>query len=299
MRVSPKMSDPSSAPPPQPSSTEPEPGIPRRHEHLLELEGSGKGWKRRRSVDFLKISPAGMELHHGGMLREPLVMPLGAIAVAAAESGPARALQDRGALRDRAPPHGDQGRAARGGIEGWLWTSTGGSAFLSLCDEDDDAPNAALVFAHPLGEESSTASSTPCVASLSARSPLGSPAVYGLIMRVSDVMHAQNTFHKFNIANPLTDKEIPPTLRRALPTDSRRTRPCASPRARAPRSIAPPGLASPAGSATVRGVSDAPLDPQACRPCRGTGHVISNLGGAPSTITCPWCEGSGRFTPGH
>jgi len=28
-------------------------------------------------------------------------------------------------------------------------------------------------------------------------------------------------------------------------------------------------------------------------PCRGTGKVISNLGGAPSTVTCPWCEGGG------
>jgi len=28
-------------------------------------------------------------------------------------------------------------------------------------------------------------------------------------------------------------------------------------------------------------------------PCRGTGKVISNLGGSPSTVTCPWCEGGG------
>ena len=28
-------------------------------------------------------------------------------------------------------------------------------------------------------------------------------------------------------------------------------------------------------------------------PCRGTGKVISNLGGTPSTVTCPWCEGGG------
>ena len=27
--------------------------------------------------------------------------------------------------------------------------------------------------------------------------------------------------------------------------------------------------------------------------CRGTGRVISNLGGSPSTVSCPWCEGSG------
>jgi len=28
-------------------------------------------------------------------------------------------------------------------------------------------------------------------------------------------------------------------------------------------------------------------------PCRGTGKLVSNLGGSPSTVTCPWCEGGG------
>lgn len=37
----------------------------------------------------------------------------------------------------------------------------------------------------------------------------------------------------------------------------------------------------------------------ACRPCRGTGSLISNLGGSPSTVECPWCEGRGRFIPEH
>jgi hypothetical protein len=32
--------------------------------------------------------------------------------------------------------------------------------------------------------------------------------------------------------------------------------------------------------------------------CRGTGRVISNLGGTPSTVTCPWCEGGGVRVPG-
>jgi DnaJ-class molecular chaperone len=40
-------------------------------------------------------------------------------------------------------------------------------------------------------------------------------------------------------------------------------------------------------------------DPDACHACRGTGRVISNLGGSPSEIECPWCEGTGRFIPGH
>lgn len=36
-----------------------------------------------------------------------------------------------------------------------------------------------------------------------------------------------------------------------------------------------------------------------CPPCRGTGKVVSNLGGSPSTVTCPWCEGSGVFDREH
>lgn len=36
-----------------------------------------------------------------------------------------------------------------------------------------------------------------------------------------------------------------------------------------------------------------------CTPCRGTGQVISNLGGEPKQVACPWCDGTGQFIPGH
>jgi len=42
-----------------------------------------------------------------------------------------------------------------------------------------------------------------------------------------------------------------------------------------------------------------PFDRDRCSACRGTGSVISTLGGSPNIVTCPWCEGSGRFVPGH
>jgi len=32
--------------------------------------------------------------------------------------------------------------------------------------------------------------------------------------------------------------------------------------------------------------------------CRGSGQVISNLGGSPSKVTCPWCAGEGVRVPG-
>ena len=44
---------------------------------------------------------------------------------------------------------------------------------------------------------------------------------------------------------------------------------------------------------------DATPEPQPCPACRGTGKVISNLGGSPSTVDCPWCDGTGTFIPGH
>jgi DnaJ-class molecular chaperone len=40
-------------------------------------------------------------------------------------------------------------------------------------------------------------------------------------------------------------------------------------------------------------------DPSICTACRGTGEVISGLGGTPHRVPCPWCEGSGRFLPDH
>jgi hypothetical protein len=34
-------------------------------------------------------------------------------------------------------------------------------------------------------------------------------------------------------------------------------------------------------------------EPRECMACRGSGKVISNLGGAPSELSCPWCAGGG------
>ena len=42
-----------------------------------------------------------------------------------------------------------------------------------------------------------------------------------------------------------------------------------------------------------------PAEPAPCSPCRGTGRVISQLGGGASQVECPWCEGTGQQLPGH
>jgi DnaJ-class molecular chaperone len=44
---------------------------------------------------------------------------------------------------------------------------------------------------------------------------------------------------------------------------------------------------------------DEPYDPSRCTACRGTGRVVSNLGGEPHVVSCPWCDGTGRFDPAH
>jgi DnaJ-class molecular chaperone len=40
-------------------------------------------------------------------------------------------------------------------------------------------------------------------------------------------------------------------------------------------------------------------DRSTCTPCRGSGHLISNLGGEQHEVVCPWCGGTGRFQPGR
>lgn len=46
--------------------------------------------------------------------------------------------------------------------------------------------------------------------------------------------------------------------------------------------------------AQIQGGGDAPT----CMPCRGTGRLISGLGGTPHEVVCPWCRGTGKRIPG-
>ncbi len=40
-------------------------------------------------------------------------------------------------------------------------------------------------------------------------------------------------------------------------------------------------------------------DGKVCGPCGGSGELISNLGGDPHQVRCPWCRGTGRVIPGN
>ena len=56
-----------------------------------------------------------------------------------------------------------------------------------------------------------------------------------------------------------------------------------------------------AGSVAPMAVADErdSAEPPVCSPCRGTGQVLSHLGGDASQVVCPWCEGGGTQIPGH
>lgn len=226
---------------PPPSSAPPSTG-PR--EHVLVFEASRAWGRRRAGEDSLRLSPLGAVFEHERMLRAPLRLALGQLQIGLVDPGPARA----GAGSGRFPVLRRLGPTAviprEQGVEGWLWTGSGGSAFTILGDEDD-APNAALLFTTPLGEAAIADAFAPEAAEeIAARSPLGAPAVHGLLFRVTDTLLAEQTFRRYGLLRPLTDREVPPTLRRSLPTD-RRPDPVirSNEDARAATSVAPPGMA--------------------------------------------------------
>ena len=68
--------------------------------------------------------------------------------------------------------------------------------------------------------------------------------------------------------------------------------------------IAGPGeaLGSPVVAAddqNPEGAAGAGAAPVSCSACRGTGKVISNLGGTGKPVECPWCDGAGVRLPDH
>ena len=217
----------------------PPPSVPSAHapELLLALDG--------RAGAALRLRADGLSVEHGRVMRAPLELPLGAVKVATVDPGPAKGAGEFGrfAVLRRLGPTTVIPRTH--GIEGWLWTSSGGTALTSL-GGDDEAPNVALVFTKPLDEAKLREAFHPdFLTVLAARSPLGSPAILGVLFRVADTLAAEQGFRRWGFQAVLTDKEVPPTMRRHLPTD----RPAdpvvsrgGSDAARAATSVAPPGF---------------------------------------------------------
>jgi hypothetical protein len=228
-----------SVPPPTSSIAPPGGGGNTLREFVVALEPE-RSWKRRRAEDdVLSLSPLGATLEHERMLREPLRLPLGTLQIGLVEGGSTSA-EGRFPILRRLSPTTVIPREH--GIEGWLWTRSGGSA-MTILGDPDVAPNAALLFTKPLGEELIAPFAPEALEDIAARSPLGAPAVYGLLFRVRDLGKTENVFRQFGLLRPLTDREVPPTLRRSLPTD-RPADPAlvGGDEARAATSVAPPGM---------------------------------------------------------
>jgi hypothetical protein len=223
---------------PPPSAAAPGAG-PR--EHVIALEAS-RSWGRARGEDAVRLSPLGAVIEHSRLLQHPLRLPLGTLQVGLVDPGPAHVPDDTGRFAVLRRLSATAVIPREEGIDGWLWTSTGGSGLTVLGDEED-APNAGLLFTKPLGEEAVAAFVPRAAEAIAARSPLGAPAVYGLLFRVADHLLAERTFRQYGLLRPLTDREVPPTLRRSLPGD-RPADPQLAGRADAgsATSVAPPGM---------------------------------------------------------
>ena len=210
------------------------PPTPGQREYVLEFSPT-----RRGGPGQLKLSAMGAVIAFESALHTPLRLPLGTLQLGLVESG--REGDGRFPILRRLSPNVVVPRER--GVEGWLWTRPGGSA-LTVLGDARDAPNAALLFTRPLGGDAVACFEPDAARDIAARSPLGAAAIHGLLFRVADPLEAETVFRRFGLMRPLTDREVPPTLRRALPTDRPADPlvPASRDDTRAASSVAPPGL---------------------------------------------------------
>ena len=213
----------------------------RTREIVLELS-AGRGW-RRRAGEIVLRGPE-LFLRQPGVLRETFTLAGGRVEVAAVD----RAALGRDTEHGRFPVLQRLGPSAvvpfEQGIQGWVWTTRGGSVLPTLAEAPDALPNLALLFVKPLdGEEVARCFEPAWVRALASRSPLGSPSVPGLLVPVADVSAAEDAFRRFGVLGPITDREVAPTMRRHLPGERPADpRVSSDERARVQTSVAPPGM---------------------------------------------------------
>src|SRR3954466_2892087 len=172
----------------------------------IELEAG----RRRGPVDALRLSPQGAVLEVEALLRAPLRLPLGRLHIGLVDRGAARTSGATGRFPVLRRLSATAVLPREEGIEGWLWTSTGGSALTAL--GEDDAPDGALLFTKPLGPDILADAMHPeALEALSARSPLGVPSILGVLFRCADPGKAEAGFRQYGLLRPLTDREVPPT----------------------------------------------------------------------------------------
>jgi hypothetical protein len=204
-------------------------------EYALALEPP----RRREAPGQLRLSAAGAVIKFEPALQTPLRLPLGTLQLGLVELG----SEGDGRFPILKRLSATQVVPRERGIMGWLWTSRGGSA-LTILGDPAEAPNGALLFTRPLGAGAVACFEPEAAREIAARSPLGAAAIHGLLFRVADPVEAETVFRRFGLLRPLTDREVPPTLRRSLPTDRAADLGVrGSPDdARAASSVAPPGL---------------------------------------------------------
>jgi hypothetical protein len=205
------------------------------------LLGASAGGEHR-----LTLTPGELVVEHGA-LEAPLRFAPGTVAVATVDHGPPGLGKT-----STHPPHGRFPILHRlsstavvpreEGIEGWLWTNIEASAFLVLGDE---APNVAFVFSPPVGSERLEGVLTqPMLEDVAKRTPLGQPALFGLLLRTTEHMELAQAFQRYGFRTELTDREVPPTQRRHLPDDKPANPDLGALHTdRAKTSVAPPGFA--------------------------------------------------------
>jgi hypothetical protein len=196
----------------------------------------------RMAPDALRINPAGATLEVYGLLREPLRLTLGQLHIGIVDRGPEKVRGAAGRFPILRRLSATAVLPREQGIEGWLWTSTGGSALTVLGDEDA-APTGALLFTKPLGPDQLKEAMTPAaLEALAAHSPLGVPTVPGVLFRCAKPSDAEAAFRQYGLLRPLTDREVPPTMRRHLPTDKAADPTVTGETTTPSRSVAPPGF---------------------------------------------------------
>jgi hypothetical protein len=189
---------------------------------VVALAAPGGGMKRLigkpRGEHRLTLRPQEITVEHAGALRAPLRFAPGSVVVASVDPGGAspgkRAVGRFPVLHrltaDRVIPREE-------GIDGWMWTSTDGTAYTLL---GDDAPNLVFMFSPPLaGERIESAFEPDVLADLAKRSPLGQPAVFALLLRVEKPDVVGDALARYGLAGQITDREVPPVQRRHLPGD--------------------------------------------------------------------------------
>ena len=197
---------------------------------------------RRMAPDALRINPHGATLEVEGFFHTPLKLTLGQLHLGLVDRGSAKAKGQVGRFPILKRLSATAVVPREQGIEGWLWTSTGGSA-LTVVGDEDAAPSGALLFTKPLtAEQLKPTMEAHAFEALADRSPLGVPAILGILFRVADPSAAETAFRSYGLLRPLTDREVPPTVRRSLTSD-RSADPTAAGNPQ-PRtgSVAPPGF---------------------------------------------------------